>query len=154
MLSSLRPVSAARIAVAGGGVAGEFRLGSMESTAAVRLPGLFGRYRAAFPKVEIHLVTGNPERLLALLRSGEIDAAFLAGEAPDDEFDRRPAFVEPLALITARDHPPVTAASLPGTVLVFENGCPHRRLLERWYADCNAVPARRIVLGSYHALLG
>ena len=39
-------------------------------------------------------------------------------------------------------------------MIVFENGCPHRRHLEHWYADCAARPAQTIQLSSYHAMLG
>jgi DNA-binding transcriptional LysR family regulator len=37
---------------------------------------------------------------------------------------------------------------------VFENGCPHRKRLEDWYARRGEMPERTIELGSYHAMLG
>ena len=43
---------------------------------------------------------------------------------------------------------------MPRTLLVFEHGCPHRRLLEQWYARRKDLPERTIELGSYHAMLG
>jgi DNA-binding transcriptional LysR family regulator len=39
-------------------------------------------------------------------------------------------------------------------VLVFEHGCPHRKLLEQWFAQQEDVPERTIQMGSYHAMLG
>ena len=43
---------------------------------------------------------------------------------------------------------------MPETIIVFENGCPHRRQLEHWYADCDSQPAATIQLSFYHAMLG
>ena len=44
--------------------------------------------------------------------------------------------------------------NLRDAVLVFENGCPHRKRLENWYAKRGEMPERTIELGSYHAMLG
>ena len=143
----------ARAAVSDPTPRGLFRLGTMESTAAVRLPGPLTRYLAAWPEVELRLVTGNPVALAAQVRSGELEAAFFA-EPVAEEFESVPAFVEELVVVTAAGHAPVVADALPRNVIVFENGCPHRRHLEHWYADCAARPAQTIQLSSYHAMLG
>lgn len=132
---------------------GLFRLGSMESTAAVRLPGLLTRYMARWPEVELKLSTGNPVQLAGHLLDNVIEAAFFADPVPDT-LDSVPAFTEDLALVTARGAPAVTGTRLPDTVIVFENGCPHRRALEHWYADAGARPVQTLQISSYHAMLG
>ena len=76
----------ARAAVSDPTPRGLFRLGAMESTAAVRLPGPLTRYLAAWPEVELKLVTGNPVALAAQVRSGELEAAFFA-EPVAEEFE-------------------------------------------------------------------
>ena len=63
---------------------GVFRLGSMESTAAVRLPDLLNQLQVAYPDIEIELVTGNPVALGELVLAGEIEAGLVflkAGES-------------------------------------------------------------------------
>ncbi|MEM9472798.1 MAG: LysR family transcriptional regulator, partial [Pseudomonadota bacterium] len=52
---------------------GVFRLGAMESTAAIRLPALLSVYQQRYPEVTFELATGNPVRLGYLILSGEID---------------------------------------------------------------------------------
>src|SRR5262249_27076263 len=71
---------------------GLFRLGAMESTAAVRLPPLLTEYSREFPKVVLELRTGNPVELAAAILSNEIDAAFIAEPVADASFEKIRAF--------------------------------------------------------------
>src|SRR3978361_1637596 len=54
---------------------GTFRLGAMESTAAVRLPGLLSEYHKRHPCVVLELRTGNPVVLGSAILAGELAAA-------------------------------------------------------------------------------
>jgi DNA-binding transcriptional LysR family regulator len=58
-------------------------------------------------------------------------------------------------IVSSPRHPPIGGkGSAPRSVLVFENGCPHRKRLEDWYAKRGEIPERTVELGSYHAMLG
>src|SRR5918994_4156964 len=58
---------------------GLFRLGSMESTASVRLPAPLSEYCRTYPEVQIELRTGNSYELTGMVLRGEVDAALTAG---------------------------------------------------------------------------
>jgi len=58
---------------------GVFRLGSMESTAAVRLPQPLNEFHRRHPDVVLELRIGNPEVLAKAILAGELDAAFVWG---------------------------------------------------------------------------
>jgi DNA-binding transcriptional LysR family regulator len=135
---------------------GTFRLGAMESTAAVRLPGLLSQYHRRHPGVVLELRTGNPQVLATAILAGDLDAALVAEPIADEPFERALAFEEELVIIAAANHPPIgkRGSNLPRTVIVFEHGCPHRKRLEDWYARRNEMPERMIELASYHAMLG
>ncbi|MEM6498192.1 MAG: LysR substrate-binding domain-containing protein, partial [Pseudomonadota bacterium] len=134
---------------------GQFRLGAMESTAAVRLPAPLTTYASRYPDVVLELRTGNPTQLAAAVLAGEIDAALVAEPIAEAKFDSLVAFNEEPVIVTSKDHPPIDkAVKVPETMIVFEHGCPHRRRLEQWYAVRNELPMRTIELGSYHAMLG
>ena len=53
-------------------------IGAMESTAAVRLPGLLSEYHRRHPGVVLELRTGNPQVLGGAILAGELDAALVA----------------------------------------------------------------------------
>ncbi len=144
----------ARGAVQGQQPGGPFRLGAMESTAAVRLPrpltALFQRH----PDLDLQLRTGNPGQLAAAILDDELDAAFVAEPVPRGPFDQVVAFEEPLVLVTDKKHPAIGPKSAaPDTVLVFEPGCPHRKRLDAWYAERQEMARQTIEMGSYHAML-
>lgn len=138
---------------------GRLRLGTMESTAASRLPAVLARYHHAWPAVSLELVTGTSGWLIDKVRDFEIDAALFARPpAPDtlpDTFETVPIYREDLVLLTPRGHPPVRTprdVMLP-TLVAFERGCTYRKYVEQWYAAQGMKPARVLELGSYHAIV-
>jgi DNA-binding transcriptional LysR family regulator len=134
---------------------GVFRLGAMESTAAVRLPAPLTTYNERYPEVTFELRTGNPTQLAAAVLSGEVEAAFVAEPIAEAKFDWIVAFDEEPVVVASKTHPPIgPGRAVPKTMIVFENGCPHRRRLEDWYARHGEMPDRVVELGSYHAMLG
>lgn len=134
---------------------GLFRLGSLESTAAVRLPGPLTEYSRRYPEVKLELRTGNPVQLTAAILAGELDAALVAEPVAEAKFESLVVFEEEPVIITAADHPPIDSkTAVPNTMIVFEQGCPHRDRLEAWYAKRKEMPERTIELRSYHAMLG
>ncbi len=133
---------------------GQLRLGAMESTAAVRLPGPLSRYMQRYPEVDLTLSTGNPQELATALLAGDLDAALASEPLPSAPFERVPVFREKLVLVAAAGHPAIGPNDVPETVLAFEPGCPHRKRLEGWYAKRDAMPGQVIQIGSYHAMLG
>lgn len=146
----------AREAMGDAAAHGTLRLGSMESTAAARLPALLSLLHEHHPQVSVELRTGTPRRLCPLVLSGELDAALVAEPADDERLASRVAFREELVLVSGAGQPAIAS---PGDVqnrslLAFEPGCPHRERLERWFARSQVAPQRIIELGSYHAILG
>ncbi|WP_108879529.1 LysR substrate-binding domain-containing protein [Anderseniella sp. Alg231-50] len=134
---------------------GLFRLGAMESTAAVRLPVPLSEYYRRFPDVDLQLRTGNPVQLATAILAGEIDAALVAEPVAEGRFDHVSAFEEDLILVAKKDHPPIGKSKpLPSTIIAFEQGCPHRKRLETWYERRGDMPKHTIQLSSYHAMLG
>src|SRR3546814_12710682 len=61
---------------------GLLRLGTMESTAAARLPAILAAYHARFPKVAVPLHTDPAGGLMDRLARGDLEAAFTPEPAP------------------------------------------------------------------------
>lgn len=136
---------------------GVLTLGTMESTAGVRLPGPLSDYHRRYPEVRVELHTGSPRELMAKVLAGESDAALVAEPVSDARLAALPMFDEELVLVTAAGHPPVKKpADLRGeaSLLVFHPGCPHRERLERWFGQGGREIARLVELSSYHVMLG
>ncbi|MGO4523777.1 LysR substrate-binding domain-containing protein [Microvirga sp. 2MCAF35] len=135
---------------------GLLRLGTMESTAAARLPRPLCEYHERYPEVSIELRTGSPREQIDLVLGGELDAALIADPERDERLSTLPIFEEELVLVGNAKHP-LIASPLdvqPRTVLIFHPGCPHRSRLEGWFGRVDAPIERMVELTSYHAMLG
>ena len=134
---------------------GTFRLGSMESTAAVRLPTPLTEYHRLYPKVDLQLTTGKSSPLARQVLSGDLDAALVAEPIAKEPFDYEPVFVEDMVLVTRIDHPPIGPdGPVPSTIIAFGHGCSYHRRLEMWCEARGTMPVRTMDLASYHAILG
>jgi DNA-binding transcriptional LysR family regulator len=133
---------------------GLFRLGSMESTAAVRLPKALNEYHRLHPEVTLELRTGNPQELATAILAGELDAALVAEPIADAPFEKAFAFEEEPVIVSAAGHRRVGKKQFPATIVAFEHGCPYRKRLESFYASRGEMPERTVELTSYHAMLG
>lgn len=150
----LRLSSEAQAAVKGHAPHGVFRLGSLESTAATRLPPVLARYHRAHPAVRLELVTGTSGALADRVLRGEVEAAFVAEPFPGKNLEMQHAFTEELVLITPKTHARVrTPKEIDHrVVLAFTTGCSYRRRLEAWLGRSSVVAERVMEYGSYHAM--
>ena len=144
----------ARAAAAGNTPLGALRLGTLESTAASRLPPILSAYHRAHAAVRVELATGTNDALVEALVDRRIDAAFVAEPPRHPRLVTRAAFRETLVLVTPRDHPPVHSPRdvALDTVIAFPAGCAYRRRLARWLGPAHAS-ARVLELASYHAIV-
>ncbi|MGI9336198.1 MAG: LysR family transcriptional regulator [Gammaproteobacteria bacterium] len=151
----LRLSSEAQAAVQANAPQGSLRLGSLESTAAARLPSILSRYHRAHPDVRLELVTGTSAALANKVRSEELEAAFVAEPFHPADVETHPAFEEELVLVSARSVGSIRSPADIGarTILAFTTGCAYRRRLESWLGRARLVPERVMEYGSYHAIV-
>ena len=134
---------------------GTFRLGTMESTAAARLPDTLSRYHADYPDVRIELETGTTGGLLDRLQAHDVEAVFVAEPVAIEGIATAPIFAESLVLVAPKSFPPLNRPdAISGrTIVAFETGCAYRRYLEDWILEAGIVPGNIITVGSYIAIL-
>lgn len=135
---------------------GLLRLGSMESTASMRLPVPMNEYLSRYPEVTLELRIGTPRALATAVREGELDGALVAEPIADAPFEKTPLYDEELVIIAAANHPPIRSPrDVSGRpVLAFEAGCSYRQRMEDWFAGSGEMSERVIETSSYHAILG
>jgi DNA-binding transcriptional LysR family regulator len=152
----LQLAAEAQQAIRGDGApSGKLRIGSMETTAAARLPVILAAFHHRHPEVELLLDTGPTDHLVQAVLEHRLDAALVAAPLRQTELAQREVFEEELSLITARKHPPVTSAHdvAHTSLLVFRSGCAYRRRLEMWFAAAGVTPARTLEFGTFEAIV-
>jgi DNA-binding transcriptional LysR family regulator len=134
---------------------GVFRIGSMESTAAARLPEILCRYNQLYPDVGIELETDTARGVLQRLLNRDVDIAFVAEPVTFADLRTQAVFEEALVLVTPQSFPPIenTKEVSGKTVIAFESGCAYRRYLDEWLLASGIVPGGVIAVGSYLAIL-
>ena len=139
-----------------GQVSGVLRIGSMETTAALRLPPLLAQLRQRYPGIDLELDAQPTAPLLAALQAGRIDCAFVNGPVPQHGLQSWPVFREELVLVSGQPLQRFPSAAELGNAvfLAFRQGCSYRQRIELLMA-ARGVPAVRIMeLGMLDTILG
>lgn len=139
-----------------GVVQGNLRIGSMETTAAVRLPRLLADFYQAYPEVQIEVRTGPTTELLEHVLAHRLDGALVAGPINHPDLVTRPAFREELVLVTALGTTTMSERLAQGglTVITFRQGCSYRRRLDAEFITRGWLPYRRLEMGTVEGILG
>lgn len=147
----------------GGSAGGSLRIGSMESTAASRLPAPLAAFNRAHPATRLEVSTGPTGPLVEQVRDGRLDGAFVALPAELEDaasltemgLQSAPVWEESLLLLL----PPTDAeATAPAelrtrTLAAFKPGCTYRALAEERLGIVAGSEWRIQELGSYHAMV-
>ena len=138
---------------------GPLSIGSMETTAAVRLPPLLAEFHHRYPAVRLSLRTAPTADLVGAVLDGSLDGAFVAGPIDHAELDSTIAFTEELVLVTARRWSSLAAlrAGTPEsgpTALVFRTGCTYRQRLEQVFSEFGWPSSARFELGTLDGMIG
>jgi DNA-binding transcriptional LysR family regulator len=138
---------------------GPLAIGSMETTAAVRLPPLLADFHRRFPAVRLSLRTATTADLVAAVLDGVLDGAFVAAPIEHADLVAISAFREELVLVSARRWTSLkelragTPESGP-TALVFRTGCTYRQRLEQIFVEFGWPSAARCELGTLDGMIG
>jgi DNA-binding transcriptional LysR family regulator len=151
----LRLSAEAETALRNGKPRGTLRIGTLESTAASRLPPVLTRYHELYPDVQIELVTGTSGALVSRVQQQDVEAAFVAEPFNADGLETQTVFVEELVLITPKSFGPIRSPKdiENRTVIAFSTGCSYRRRLEAWLDASRLQPDRVMEFQSYHAII-
>ena len=133
-----------------GGASGRLRIGSMETTMAVRLPAVLKSLHHQFPEADIAIHTGRPESLIEKVLSYELDCAFVGGRVSHPDLTAVEAFPEELVLLSPRD----ADSRAISTLLVFRQGCHYRRLAEQWIRETGRLPYKTMEYGALEGIIG
>jgi LysR family transcriptional regulator, cell division regulator len=138
---------------------GPLAIGSMETTAAVRLPPLLARFHGEFPAVQLTLHTGPTAHLVEAVLDSSLDGAFVCGPVDHPDLTISSVFKEQLVLVTASRWTSLAALrkgtpTAGPTVLVFRTGCSYRQRLEQLLAGFGWPCSERLEFGTLEGILG
>ena len=145
---------AARAARDDGEPRGTLTLGSLETTAALRLAPVLSRFVADFPGVDLVLRTGTTCELVEEVLARRVEGAFVCGPVDHPELDVQAVFEEELVLLAA-PHLKSVRAAVSGRetrIVVLRSGCSYRQRLESFLAKRGVQAPRLLEFGTLEAI--
>ncbi|KGR92334.1 LysR family transcriptional regulator [Ureibacillus massiliensis 4400831 = CIP 108448 = CCUG 49529] len=135
---------------------GPLVIGSMETTAAVRLPALLSKFHREYPAVDLTLRTGPTEQNVQGVLQYELDGAFVAGPIEHPELAYKTVIEEELVLITDMHHQSLNSLKeiQNRTILVFRSGCSYRARFEAWLKEEGVIPEKIMEFGTLDGIIG
>ena len=132
---------------------GPLIIGSLESTAAARLPVILARFHKEYPDVDLTIQTGTDTELKSMIAGYQMDAAFVEASAKNTGLDQIPVFNEELVVVTGKNAEPPESMARP-TLIVFPMGCTYRRILKNWFLKKGVHCFKIMEFGSHEGILG
>lgn len=156
-LHAQRLMEDARRAVADDGVAkGPLTIGSLETTAALRLSPVLASYVANNPAVDLVLRTGTTCELIEAVLQHRVEGAFVCGPVDHPELEEEVIFHEELVILTAPGVRDPDALIRKGDlkIIVLRAGCSYRQRLEDILTKRGIVGLRQLEFGTLEAIIG
>lgn len=143
---------AARAARDDGAPRGELTIGSLETTAALRLSGVLASYVAAYPAVDLVLKTGTTAELMEVVLGGQVEGAFVCGPVVHPELEQETMFREELAILAAPGMRSLGELGGAARMVVLRAGCSYRQMLEGMLARRGIPVPRAMEFGTLEAI--
>jgi DNA-binding transcriptional LysR family regulator len=147
---------AARAARDDGAPRGPLTIGSLETTAALRLSPVIASYAAACPEVDLALRPGTTAELIEAVLDRRLEGAFVCGPVAHASLVERMMFEEELVILAAPGLKSIEAATQGGIarIVVLRAGCSYRQRLEGLLARRGIAVPRLMEFGTLEAIFG
>jgi DNA-binding transcriptional LysR family regulator len=135
---------------------GVLTIGSLETTAALRLTPLLTSYATDNPAVDLILRTGTTSELVGDVLEQRVDGAFVCGPVAHPDLEEQVMFREELVVLASPDVASLSAALTTGEVrlVVLRAGCSYRQMLQTLLARRGIVVQRLLEFGTLEAIFG
>jgi LysR family transcriptional regulator, cell division regulator len=135
--------------------AGPLVIGSLETTAALRLSPFLARFVKSYPAVDLSLKTGTSCELVAQVLDRTLDGAFVCGPVHHVDLRTEPMFAEELVVVTSPDISDFNERLRAGDfkIIVLRAGCSYRLIFETYLAQHGIVGARILEFGTIETII-
>lgn len=136
-------------------VGGIIRIGTMETSLSMKLPGVINRFTDHYPDVEIEVKSAFTGVLTNDVINYKLDLAFVAAPIASPELQEKVIKKDKLVIITASEHTSLKdyLKKQPVKIIVFDQGCSFRARLESWLNAKGVVSYRRTVMNSWEGII-
>ena len=144
-------------------VKGVVTIGASSTIGNYVLPSIIAEFRRKFPKVTLHLVTGNTKSVVDYLNAGSIDIALVEGDVRKQKLIVEKLIPDEMVLIMSPLHPWAKRNNLSifdvikETFIFREEGSGTRQMIEKYFTKHGISPQSikiAFIMGSTEAIKG
>lgn len=133
---------------------GALVVGSLETTAALRLAPILAEFAAAYPAVDLSLKTGTTSELVEQVLDRQLDGAYVCGPVNHPDLTVEPFVQEELVVLTSPCVDFERLITRPDLkIVVLKAGCSYRLRLEAMLARRGIVGVRLLEFGTLEAIV-
>ena len=134
---------------------GALVIGSLETTAALRLSPLLSTFAATYPAVDLSLRTGTSGELIEQVLDDHLEGAFVCGPVHHPDLTAERIFREELVILTAPGECDFARLAQRSNfkIIVLRAGCSYRLLFEGILARRGIVNLRLLEFGTLEAII-
>jgi DNA-binding transcriptional LysR family regulator len=129
--------------------AGELRIGTMETFAALHLPRALKTVRAQHPGLKLHICTDTSAALLDQVIKHKLDCAFIGGPVSHADLGFKPLIVEELVQTSAKN-----TDTTEQPLILFREGCAYRARALAWQRSLGYTHTNVMEFGTLEGILG
>jgi DNA-binding transcriptional LysR family regulator len=142
-------------------VKGVVTIGASSTIGNYVLPAVIAEFKRKYPKVTIHLITGNTRTIIEYLNSGSIDIALVEGEIKKQKLIVEKLIPDEMVLIMPSMHPWTKRSNISifeltkETFISREEGSGTRQMIEKYFAKHGLSPQNikiGFIMGSTEAI--
>jgi DNA-binding transcriptional LysR family regulator len=136
-------------------VSGSLKIGCIETTMALKVPGVINEFTDKYPDVVLNFKADNSPNLINDVLNYKLDAAFVAAPITAPELGVHLIKEEKLVIATAESYPDLPDYLAKGTVkiVVFDQGCSYRPKLEAWLSTRGIFNYQCTVLNTLEGIM-
>ncbi|WP_232695875.1 LysR family transcriptional regulator [Brevibacillus daliensis] len=132
---------------------GPLLIGSVETVSS--LPSILSEYHKRYPRIDLSLVSGVTQHLLADVLQYKLDGAFVSGPIEHKDIIQEHLMEEKLVLITRSvDGMESIEGYKNKPLLVFREGCGYRARLIQWLQSEGIQPKKIMEFGTLETIFG
>jgi DNA-binding transcriptional LysR family regulator len=136
-------------------VTGSLKIGCIETTMALKVPGVINEFTDKYPDVTLSFKADNSINLINDVLNHKLDAAFVAAPITAPELGTHLIKEEKLVIATAESYPNLSEylAKDRVKIVVFDQGCSYRPKLEAWLNTKGIINYQCTVLNTLEGIM-
>ncbi len=136
-------------------VSGSLKIGCIETTMALKVPGILNHFEENYPEVELEFRSDMRNNLVNDVLNYKLDAAFVSAPVNVNGLGQIHIKEEQLVILTSSNGPKLNEllTKQPLKIIVFDEGCIFRARLESWLSSKGIVHYKSTVLNSVEGII-